>query len=504
MKKLGGAISLILSLSVCGLVSCKTDNATGSATIDNDAQKTTPLVQKENDMTSVPGTPEGTKIPVEYARMLGQFFYVWGWPMADTHARAAVMQKVPEPGLQGGILPIAPLNSLSMLTDYIDPAQRFVAAPNQDVVYGLASLALDREPVVVQVPDFGNRFWVFQVCDQRTDSFAKLGKMYDTKPGFYLLVGPGWKGTTPQGITQVFHSPTNTAFVIPRAFVDDTPEDKAALQPQLNGIGVYPLSKFDGKVKTTDWKKTPHFPAAAGGSGETQWVDPNTFFDLLPTLLDEVPPLPGEESIYTQGRTLVAAAKNNPALKKELVAAATETEQNLIRGELFQWRNQGVSLPHGWTAQVNASQWGVDYLTRASAARANIFSNAPQETMYFALDLGPDGKRLSGAKDYTITFAKGAVPPVKGFWSLTMYNKDHFFEQNEIHRYSVGTKNKGLKYAADGSLTIYMSHKKPTDPDQLANWLPSPGGEYSIYIRAYWPDQAILNHTWTPPAVVAK
>ena len=77
-----------------------------------------------------------------------------------------------------------------MLTDYIDPEERSVACPNQDVVYGVGALALDISPVVIQVPDFGDRFWVYQVVDLRTDSFVQLGKMYGTTPGFYLLVGP--------------------------------------------------------------------------------------------------------------------------------------------------------------------------------------------------------------------------------------------------------------------------------------------------------------------------
>lgn len=130
-----------------------------------------------------------------------------------------------------------------------------------------------------------------------------------------------------------------------------------------------------------------------------------------------------------------------------LKQVAAETEQSLMKGELFEWRNQGIRLPSGWTKQTNAAEWGVDYLTRASAAKANIFSNTPRETMYFALDMGPDGKRLNGANAYQLTFPKGQVPPVKGLWSLTMYNKEHFFEPNEIHRYSVGTKNKDLKFA---------------------------------------------------------
>src|SRR6201999_1238399 len=99
------------------------------------------------------------------------------------------------------------------LTDYVPPDERSVACPNQDVVYGGGGLALDLSPVVIQVPDFGKRFWVYQVVDLRTDSFADLGAMYETKPGFYLLIGPDWKGDIPSGIAGVFRSPTNTGFL---------------------------------------------------------------------------------------------------------------------------------------------------------------------------------------------------------------------------------------------------------------------------------------------------
>ena len=50
--------------------------------------------------------------------------------------------------VRAGPLLFAPLNRNAMFTDYVDPAERAVACPNQDVVYGLASIALDLSPVV--------------------------------------------------------------------------------------------------------------------------------------------------------------------------------------------------------------------------------------------------------------------------------------------------------------------------------------------------------------------
>ena len=159
------------------------------------------------------------------------------------------------------------------------------------MVYGAGSLALDLSPVVIQVPDFGDRFWVYQMVDLRTDGFVQLGKMYGTTPGFYLLVGPNWQGDIPKGITKVFRSPTNTGFVAPRVFQDDTPEDKKAIQSVLQWITMYPLAEFDGRMKSTDWSKIKKVPRAAAGEAETKWVFPDKFFDQLPDVLADAPPL---------------------------------------------------------------------------------------------------------------------------------------------------------------------------------------------------------------------
>jgi hypothetical protein len=116
---------------------------------------------------------------------------------------------------------MSPPGYVSMLTDYIAPNQHFVTCPNQDTVYGAGFQHLDTTPVVIQVPDFGSRFFVYQIAVARTNSFGGIGKQYSTKPGFYLLVGPNWKGTAPSGINGVLHSPTNLAVIFPRTFQDD-------------------------------------------------------------------------------------------------------------------------------------------------------------------------------------------------------------------------------------------------------------------------------------------
>jgi hypothetical protein len=430
--------------------------------------------------------------------------YFWAWPLINIYNKRLANKQIPEPGLLNGVLPGAPPNRLAMLTDYIEPSERWVACPNQDVVYGASLLALDESPVVIQVPDFGKRFWVYQVVDLRTDSFADLGAMYRTKAGFYLLVGPGWKDQVPNGITKVFQSTTNTGFVAPRVFQDDTPEDKRSVQTVLGGIDLYPLAEFDGKLKLRDWSKLPKFPPApdSGGKAETRWVFPEKFLDQLPHVLDDAAPLPGEAPRYAELRALISAAQEDPDLKKAMIDEASKAESDLI-APLLQFRNWGVQLPYNWSTQNNGAHFGTDYFTRTAVGKSNILVNKPSETKYFYQDLDSSGGRLNSKQKYTVTFAKGMLPPVRGFWSLTLYNEEHFFEDNAIKRFSVGTKNKGLKRASDGSLTIFVQADEPTDRVRRANWLPAPkDGDFSLYVRCYWPKPDVTEGKWTPPAVV--
>jgi hypothetical protein len=152
---------------------------------------------------------------------------------------------------------------------------------------------------------------------------------------------------------------------------------------------------------------------------------------------------------------------------------------------------------------VNNAQWGTDYLNRAATAESNMYDNKPNETKYIYTDFDTHGSPLNGKNLYAVTFAKGELPPVKGFWSLTLYDEHHFFHQNTLNRYSLGTKNKNLNYNADGSLTLYAGAKSP-GKDKEDNWLPAPNGTFSLYIRAYWADEAILDGTWKPPVVVSR
>jgi hypothetical protein len=459
----------------------------------------TAQAQASGAMLQVTEPATGIVMHPDYARTIAQMAYVWGWPIVNMINRRAAITQAPQPGHLNGVLPAAPRGQIAMLADYIEPSETFVTCPNQDVVYGLGFFSLDEEPVVIQVPDFGDRFWVYALYDARTDQFGQLGKPYGSIPGFYLLVGPRWAGLKPAGITDIVRCSTSLANAIPRVFQDDTPEDKKAVQSVINQIVAYPLKDFSGQMKTIEWSKAPNIPGPKSDGGETKWVVPEKFFDQFGQAVDIVDPLPGEEALYGQFRLLLDASSKDPELKKLLTTTAVETEEKVIQ-PFFQWEHNGRPAGNGWNRSTNNAQFGIDYFNRTGTAKSNMFDNRPTETQYFYTDNDGAGAELNGNSSYEITFAPGQEPPVNGFWSLTLYNDKHLFHANALKRYSLGTKNKNLKHNADGSLTIYAGVKSP-GADKETNWLPAPDGHFSLYIRAYWGKQGIIEGTWKPPII---
>ena len=227
---------------------------------------------------------------------------------------------------------------------------------------------------------------------------------------------------------------------------------------------MYPLSHFDGKMKTKDYSKSPDIPVPVSSphppKGESKWVNPETYYEELPVVMKEVPPLPGEEALYGWIASVWDAAASNPETKKALVESFVAADEELVK-PLFQFQYVGRPIGNGWTAAANAAEFGTDYLNRTAVSKAIMYENTAAETQYQLRQFDSEGRSLDGNNQYTVTFAKGQVPPVRGFWSLTLYNDEKFFFPNALNRFSLGTKNKTLKYAADGSLTLYLGSKSP-------------------------------------------
>ncbi|HYB03214.1 MAG TPA: DUF1214 domain-containing protein, partial [Nitrososphaerales archaeon] len=127
-------------------------------------------------------------------------------------------------------------------------------------------------------------------------------------------------------------------------------------------------------------------------------------------------------------------------------------------------------------------------------------ANVPQEAVYWLGYVDSAGKRLSGQNDYIMQFPPGGLPPNDGFWSLTMYYTNHSMVNNPINRYWV-TGTSDLVPNMNGSLDIYIQNASPAG-NESTNWLPSPTGEFLMFLRVYLPGEAILNGTYKPPPVI--
>jgi hypothetical protein len=239
-----------------------------------------------------------------------------------------------------------------------------------------------------------------------------------------------------------------------------------------------------------------------------QWVVPERFWEDLDKMLAANPGVgENDAAMADQARSLIALRASDPAWRALLDKTALEADASLRASARYE--QVGVDAGNGWQRQENGGLWGADWFGRAQAAVIYILVNDYHEAVYLVRATDSDGDLLDSRHDYTMTFPKDVLPPVDrsrgGFWSLTMYDKDYFMLPDSPNgRTNVGTVNldaKELDFAADGSLTITMSHEEPTDAVTKTNWLPAPEGQFALIIRAYVPTEPILDGSYKFPDV---
>lgn len=157
---------------------------------------------------------------------------------------------------------------------------------------------------------------------------------------------------------------------------------------------------------------------------------------------------------------------------------------------------------NGWRFITDTGQYGTDYLQRAMITAVGLGANRPQDAVYPTSETGPDGKPYDGTNKYVLHLDKDQLPPVNGFWSLTMYDAGYFFVDNPLNRYTLSQRS-AFVTNPDGSVDLYLQHDNP-GPQREVNWLPAPAGTFNLMLRLYWPKDtppSIINGTWKPPAV---
>jgi len=429
--------------------------------------------------------------------------YIYGYPLVTVEMTRRVMTNVDKPES-----PRAPMGQLLRMREYPTAAFRDVTAPNADTLYTNAFVDVGKEPWILNLPEASGRYYLFPMLDGFTNVFEVPGKRTTgTGPQTYAITGPGWKGTLPQGVKE-YKSPTSLVWLLGRIYCTGTPEDYAAVHKLQDEISVVPLSSY-GK---------PYTPPPSGVDSsidmktavreQVNKLSVDDYFNLLAKLMMDNPPNAADKPMLEKMAKLgivpgqpFDSSKLGPVAKDEFSKVPKIANDKIMR-----WMKEGIiagdmKLEHGWLFTTKTGLYGVNYIQRALITAIGLGANRPQDAVYPTSE-GPNVvETYNGKHKYVMHFDKGHLPPAQGFWSVTMYDKDYFFVDNPLNRYSISARQ-NLKANADGSVDLYFQHDSP-GADKESNWLPAPADKFILMMRLYWPsekDPSILDGSWKIPA----
>jgi hypothetical protein len=365
-------------------------------------------------------------------------------------------------------------------------------------------LDLRTEPIVLTVPPIGKgRYFSIQLVDLYTFNFDYIGsRATGNDGGSFLIVGPGWQGQAPKGVKKVIQSETELIVALYRTQLFD-PQDIENVKRVQAGYKVQPLSAFLGEPAPKAAPPIDFFKPLSPDQEKTSLE----FFNELNFILSFCPTHPSEKALMERFAAIgVGAGKTIDASR-----LSSDQKQAMQDGMADAWAVFGEFRKSEFaTGKITSNDvFGTrvvlknNYLYRMAAAVLGIFGNSAQEAMYPSYAVDSKGRPLDGARRYTIRFAKGALPPVNAFWSLTMYKMpSSLLVANPINRYLLNSPMlPQFKSDADGGITLYIQNGSPGG-DKEANWLPAPSGPFAVFMRLYWPKTEALDGTWKHPPLI--
>ena len=381
------------------------------------------------------------------------------------------------------------------------PANADVVTASNDTAYSWAWLDLRTEPWVLSVPA-ADRYYVLPFHELDTAYLGFVGaRTTGRQPGTYLVAGPGWEGRVPEGVDGVLHAATQLIGVVGRTCLTGSgPEDVASLRALQERYLLRPLHEFAG-TPPPEPAPEPDWPV-----WHEEALPTLEFFHYLDFLLGFFPVLPEEAELRHRlaalgidGRGAFEPGALSPELRTALEQGMADARERLERAAT------------GFTGSVGLfgtrEAMGVSYSERNVGAKKGLYGLPPEEAWYGGWVQDSEGNQPPDAseRDYVIHFAPGTLPPARFFWSVTMYElPGRRLVDNLIDRYSVGDRTPGLRYDADGGLTLQLRCTRPTDPDEAANWLPAPQGPFTAIIRAYGPYPSVIDGRWTIPRLTPR
>jgi hypothetical protein len=425
------------------------------------------------------------------ARAMAAEAFMFGYPLVLTDVTRAVTMAMPQ---RGGRVSA---NEFVHLREFPDASFCGVVSPNADTLYSVAWLDLTAEPVVLDVPASGGRYYLLPMLSSWSDVFAAPGtRTTGNGAGTFAVTGPGWPGGLPAGVQEI-RSPTSMAWVIGRTQAGGK-ADYADVHRFQDGLSLRPLSAWAGQRPAA--RKAPAGPAtgiAAAPPDQVEAMDAAAFFGRLAALLVTNPPAAADAPAMRRFAAIGLAAGSfqpDPGL-----AGALNSGVRDALAQLKGMRAQPPGLINGWSIDRDLGRYGTNYRQRAFVALFGLGANLPEDAVYPHTVVDSGGRPLTGAHRYVLHFAPGQTPPAHAFWSLTLYNERQYFATNPLGRYALGDRDP-VTFNRDGSLDLRLQHDSPGQRAE-PNWLPAPAGPFSLVLRVYWPKRELLDGTWTPPAV---
>jgi hypothetical protein len=421
--------------------------------------------------------------------------YVYGYPLVTMEMTRRVITNVAQvQGTRG------PMGEIIKLRAYPDASFRDITAPNADTLYTTAFFDVGDEPWVLSAPDTKGRYFLLPFLDGWTNVFAVPGsRTTGTQAQTFVITGPGWSGAVPEGLTQL-KSPTAIVWLLGRIYCTGTPEDYAEVHALQDAFKLQPLSNWGKTYTPPAGKVDPAIDMKTAVRDQVNRLSTPEYFTLLADLMKRNPPAAADAPALARFKAIGLV----PSQSFDGKALDSRWDRRLpeLSYDRIMLHAMSLKRENGWLFTTRTGLYGTDYLQRAFITAVGLGANRPQDAVYPMSQRSSLLEPYEGGHSYTLRFAKGKLPPVKGFWSLTMYDEQMFFVANPINRYSMSLRT-DPKLDADGSLVIHIQNESP-GTERQANWLPSPKGKFHLMLRLYWPDEnepSILDGSWVIPKV---
>ncbi|QKJ64155.1 DUF1254 domain-containing protein [Flavobacterium sp. M31R6] len=424
------------------------------------------------------------KVTEESYYTIGTQAYIYSVTPFMMYAVLYQTQQIPYEGYPNGVS----FNAWTKVNTLANVKNSRTVMANVNTLYASTWLDLRKEPIILEIPEFGNRYYSVALQDAYMNHFSILGsRTIGGYGGKFMICGPDYNGVIPSGFTKI-ESPTPFVWMLMRIAPTYANEKEIEVCRKLQAdVTITPLSQ----INNTRYNPSTYNEKLNLGVPDVS-KDPLSFFEIVHQYMQINPPPKGEAALMALFRQIGFNPEQDFSIDKltepqrKGLLRAVESGKEMINTYI----TNGDNIYNGWTIQSKEmGSYGYSYLTRAALTMQSIGGFPWEEAIYVVGYKDIKGNELDGSiNNYLLHFNKNEIPQVNDFWSLTMYELPSvMLYDNAINRYQMGPQIEEMKHNKDGSLDIYIQHNKPKEKNKQGNWLPSPAGKFVLSMRMYNP-----------------